>query len=206
MPHRSAVHADKTLTVDAALDVWRRRKWSALLVFVAVFGTVVSIARALPDLYRATTSVIVERQQVSETFVRTSVTAELETRIQTIREQVMSRARLSELIARLNLYPEARNRAPFDAVVEKMRRDIQLELKGIEQPMSGRTATIAFTISYTGREPRTVAAVANALAELYVDENMKIREGQAVGTAEFLRAQLNEAKKELDQQERRASD
>jgi polysaccharide biosynthesis transport protein len=204
--HRSAVHADKTFTVEAALDVWRRRKWIALLVFAAVFGAVGSVARALPDLYRATTSVIVERQQVSEAFVRPSVTAELETRIQTIREQVMSRARLSDLIARLNLYPEMRRRAPIDAVVERMRRDIQLELKGIEQPLSGRMATIAFTISYSGREPRTVATVANALAALYVDENTKIREGQAVGTAEFLRAQLNEAKKDLDAQERRASD
>src|SRR5690348_16688090 len=102
------------------------------------------MARALPDLYRATASVIVERQQVSEAFVRGSVTAELETRIQTIREQVMSRARLANLILRFDLYPETRKKAPIDSVVARMRRDIQLELKGIEQPMSGRMATIAF--------------------------------------------------------------
>ena len=54
------------------------------------------MAISLPNLYRAKATVLVGRQQVSEAFVRPSVTAELETRIQTIKEEVMSRARLSE--------------------------------------------------------------------------------------------------------------
>jgi uncharacterized protein involved in exopolysaccharide biosynthesis len=43
--------------------------------------------------------------------------------------------------------------------------------------------------------------VANALATSYVDENSKIRERQAAGTAQLLRAQLGELKRRLDQQE-----
>jgi polysaccharide chain length determinant protein (PEP-CTERM system associated) len=148
----------------------------------------------------------VERQQVSEAFVRPSVTAELETRLQTIREDVMSRARLSELIGRLGLYPEARQKAPLEALVARMRRDIELELKGVESLMSGRTSTIAFTISYSGRDPETVAKVANALAGMYVRENTRIREGQATRTADFLKVQLADAKKVLDAYEQRAND
>jgi succinoglycan biosynthesis transport protein ExoP len=183
-----------------------RRIWWALLAFTAVLGGSTTLALSLPDLYRSTATVIVEREQVSEAFVRPSVTGELETRIQMIREQVMSRARLTELIGRLDLYPDARKSVPLDMVVERMRRDIRLELKGVEQPLSGRTATIAFTISYLGREPHVVADVANALAGLYVKENTRIREGQAIRTAEFLRSQLEDIKKELDLHERRASD
>jgi polysaccharide chain length determinant protein (PEP-CTERM system associated) len=70
----------------------------------------------------------------------------------------------------------------------------------------GRTPTIAFAIRYTGRNPRTVADVANMLASVYVVENSKIREGQAVRTAEFLKTQLDAVKKELDAQERRATE
>jgi succinoglycan biosynthesis transport protein ExoP len=186
--------------------MWARRKWWALLAFSAVLGGTTSIALSLPDLYRSTATVIVEREQVSEAFVRPSVTGELETRIQMIREQVMSRARLTDLIGRLDLYPEWRKNVPLDMVVERMRRDIRLELKGVEQPISGRNATIAFEISYLGREPHIVADVANALAGLYVKENTRIREGQAVRTAEFLRSQLQDIKKELDLHERRTSD
>ena len=54
---------------DFVLDVWQRRKWIAVVVFIAAFAGVASLAASLPDIYRATTTVIVERQQVSEAFV-----------------------------------------------------------------------------------------------------------------------------------------
>jgi protein tyrosine kinase modulator len=191
---------------DLAVDAWSRRKWLALLVFSAVAGAAVTVAVSLPNLYRAAATVLVERQQVSEAFVRPSVTAELETRLQTIREDVMSRSRLSELIGRLGLYPELRPKVPLEALVARMRRDIELELKGVDSMMSGRTSTIAFTISYGGRDPETVAKAANALAEMYVQGNTRIREGQATRTAEFLKAQLADVKKELDAYDRRTDD
>jgi polysaccharide chain length determinant protein (PEP-CTERM system associated) len=184
-----------------------RRKWVALLVFAGALAAVVSLTIWLPDLYRATATVLVETQNVSEEFVRRSVTAELETRIQTIRQEVMSRARLADLVARFDLYPDLRKKgAAFDASIERMRRDVELELTGVSQQMSGRGPTIAFAISYNGRDPEIVARVANVLASIYVEENTKIREGQAVRTAEFLKAQLGDVKKELDAQERRATE
>jgi len=192
--------------VDVALDVWGRRKWLALLAFAAVAGVTVAVAQALPNLYRATATVLIERQQVSEAFVRPTVTAELDTRLQTIREDVMSRTRLADLITRLNLYPDLRPKAPMEALVARMRREIDLEIKGVESQMSGRTTTISFTISYSGRDPATVARVANELAAMYVQANTTIREGQSARTAEFLRTQLADARKELDAQDRRASE
>ncbi len=188
-----------------ALDVWRRRKWLAIAVFVGTFTAVVSAVTFLPDVYRSTATVLVERQQVPETLVRSSVTGELETRLHTIRQEILSRARLSALITRFDLYPDLRKRLPPEAVVERMRRDIQLELKGAEQSW-GRNTTIAFALTYGGRDPETVARVTNALASFYVEENLRIRERQVSGTAEFLRAQLVEAKKKLDEQERRTGD
>jgi succinoglycan biosynthesis transport protein ExoP len=198
-------HSGSQSGAELVLAIWRRRKAMAIVVFLTTLAAVVSFARWLPDLYRATTSVLIERQQVSEAFVRQSVTAELETRIQMMRQEIMSRARLSELITQLNLYQEIRQREPLDAAVEQMRRDIILDLKGVNQ-MSGRTETIAFTLSYTSPDPETAAQVANLLASLYVEENTRIRGRQATKTAEFLRTQLESVKKELDEQERRANE
>src|SRR5262249_27407544 len=147
----------------------------------------VSAAVSLPNLYRATATVLVERQQVSEAFVRPSVTAELETRIQTINQRGMSRQRLSEVITKLNLYPELRGKAPMDALVPRLRRESQLGLKGVVEQGAGRNATIAFTLSYTGGDPQLVARVANTLAAFYADENAKSRERSATQTTEFLR-------------------
>jgi polysaccharide chain length determinant protein (PEP-CTERM system associated) len=192
--------------VDFALELWMRRKWVGILVFGAVLAAAVSVTVSLPDLYRASATVLVETQHVSEEFVRPAVSAALETRIQTIREEVMSRARLGDLITRFDLYPELRAKGEaFDSIIERMRRDVDLEVDTVG-PAGGRTPTIAFAIKYSGRDARRVAQVTNVLASLYVLENAKIREGQAVRTAEFLKAQLEDVKKELDAQERRATE
>src|SRR3989475_4088491 len=165
-----------------------------------------SVAMFLPDIYRSTAAVLVERHQVPETFVRSSVTGELETRLQTISQEILSRARLEDLITRFGLYQDLRDRVPVEAVVEKMRRDIRLELKGVEQQMSGRSATVAFNLSYRGRDPERVAAVTNTLASFYVEENSKLRERQASQTTRFLKDQLAEARTRLDAQEARVRD
>jgi uncharacterized protein involved in exopolysaccharide biosynthesis len=85
-----------------------------------------------------------------------------------------------------------------------MRRDITLEPKEVPQPW-GRLATVGFALSYRGREPNAVAAVANALAALYVDEEMKLRERQTTGAVSSLRAQLEDARRQLEVQERRVA-
>jgi protein tyrosine kinase modulator len=196
----------QSVGLEFLVGLWGRRKWIALLVFGAVFAAAVSITVSLPDLYRATATVLVQTQHVSEDLVRSTVSNELETRIQTIREDVMSRARLGELITHLGLYPELRAKGePFDAIIERMRKDIDLDLNSAAAAGT-RAPTIAFAIKYTGRDPQTVAQVANMMASLYVAENTKIREGQAVRTAEFLKAQLADIKKELDAQERRSTE
>src|SRR3954467_12224267 len=101
-------HEQTDLGFDFVLDVWQRRKWLALIAFSAGFAAVASLALSLPNIYRASATVMVERQQVSETFVRPPVATTQETRIQTIHKQVMARARLSDVITRLGLSPELR--------------------------------------------------------------------------------------------------
>src|SRR4029077_1536581 len=128
---------------------------------------------------------------------------ELETRLQTIREAVMSRSRLTGVIQRLDLYPEARAEGPLDVLAGRMRREIELDIKGVESQMTGRASMISFTVSYGGRDPETVARVAHQVAPMVVQENTSLRAGQASNTAEFLKAQLDEARKELDTFEQR---
>src|SRR5262249_30157354 len=132
---------------DLVLAVWSRRKWLGLLVFLGILVASSSFSAALPALYRSTATVLVERP-VQETVVRPPVTGELETRLQTISQEVLSRARLEGLISRFDLYPELR-RAPKESVVEQMRRDIQLDPKVVLEQGSGvRIATIGFALSY----------------------------------------------------------
>jgi succinoglycan biosynthesis transport protein ExoP len=195
---------------DLVRDMWSRRKWLALLVFTGVFAPVLTVAKSVPDIYRSTATVLVEHQQVEEATVRPSAsdaswrsfwTNELETRLHTISQEMLSRARLGELTTRFNLYPDLRGKSP-EAAIERMRRDIKLE--PLEVGQTGVWgATIAFRLSYRGTEPGTVAEVTNALASSYVDKNLSVRERQATSTTQFLQTQLAAAKARLDEQERR---
>ena len=198
--------ADETRKdLDGVLAVWSRRKWLAILAFAAPMVAAASLITFLPNMYRSTATVLVDRQQIPETFVRSTVTSALETRLQTISQEILSRSRLEALISRFGLYPDLRTQVPSEEVIKRMRGDIKLELKGIELKGASQ-ATVAFTISYQGSEPGTVSLVTNTLASFYIEENLKARERQATGTAEFLKVQLEETKKRLDIHEQRVSE
>lgn len=184
------------------LEVWSRRKWQATAVLTVVLAGSLSFVWSLPPLYRSTATVLVDRKEVPESFVRPAVTGELETRLETLTQEILSRGRLEDLVKQFDLYPGLRKGGSLEDAVEQMRRDIQREVKATE-PTGGRPATISFTLSYRGRHPDTVARVTNALASLYVQENAGMRERQATGTAQFLKVQLADMKQKLEEQERR---
>ena len=197
--------ARKDSALALAQSIWARRKWLGVLLFAAPFTVGVSVVTFMPSVYKATATVLVDRQQVPESFVQPTVTSPLETRLHTIGQEIMSRSRLDALIARFGLYPDLKKKLSPEEIIERMRDDIKLELKGVDVK-GERRATVAFTISYRGSDPRTVALVTNTLASFYIEENLKVRERQATGTAEFLRVQLDETKKRLDVQERQVSE
>jgi len=188
--------------IEMVKSIWSRRKWLALLAFAIPFVTAVSLITFMPSLYRSTATILVDRQQVPETMVRPTVTSALETRLHSISQEILSRSRLDALIRQFNLYADTRRGTQqLEDVIQRMRGDIKLELKSVDQTEDRRTATISFTLSYAGRNPEVVARVTNTLASFYIEENLKARERQAAGTAEFLKVQIADVKKRLDAQE-----
>jgi polysaccharide chain length determinant protein (PEP-CTERM system associated) len=181
-----------------ALAILRRRAVVAFGVFAAVLVAAVAVAVALPDLYRASAVVLVERQ-LPESVVRAPVSGELESRLHVIRQEILSRARLSDLITRYDLYPDVRH-TDMERAIEQVRRDIEIELTGPEQ-VSGRTKTVAFNLSFTGARRETVAEVTNAIAAFYVSQNTQMRSDEAARATQFLKSQIDAAKSQLDRDE-----
>jgi protein tyrosine kinase modulator len=192
-------------TFDWLRAVWSRRKWLALLAFAVPLAIGLTVVAALPSVYRATVTVLVIRQEIPEKLVSTTVTSAVETRLKTISQEILSRPRLEALRERFGLYQDLQTRIPPDQVIERMRSDIHLEIKGMDTRGESQ-APVAFTLSYQGTVPKTVADVANTLASYYIEENVKARGLQASGTAEFLRVQLEQTKQRLDLLERKVSE
>ena len=204
-PERDHARAKRSLFDPAWLAaVWRRRKWLGIAVVAVPLTTATSIVFFMPQVYEGKATVLVDRQQVPEHFVQPTVTSALDTRLQTISQEILSRVRLETLIERFALYTDLKQQLPPEEIVERMRDAIKLKLEAVE--LKGEhQATVAFTLTYRGSDPQTAALVTNTLAAFYVEENVKARERQATGTAQFLRTQLAETKKRLDVQEREVS-
>ena len=186
--------------LDRLVGMWNRRRWPAILVAVTALTATASIVLFLPDVYRSTVSVLVESQQVPQDFVKSTVTAVAERRVQTITQSILSRERLDSLIKRFGLYENLRASSSPEDLIQRMRGDISVDVKRTEQ-RGPDSAAIAFTISYSSGDPDTAATVANTLASYFIEEDLRSRERQAGGTAEFLRSQLDEIQKKIDAQE-----
>jgi len=190
--------------VAKILEVARRRWVLSLLPFLFVITAGASLAVFLPSLWTAKARIIVDRQTIPETFVKSTVTRDPEALLLTLSQEILSRARLMKIIEEHNLYPELRRIKSLDDVVERMRRDTRIEFLGDDRERAPKT--IAFTIAYTTTSPRVAMNVANELAGLYVAENVRYREKHAASTSDFLQSQLEEVRTRLQSQERKITE
>lgn len=185
-------HQDK---IDFAqyFDILRRRKWYIIPTFFAICIAGLAHCLTTPPVYRASTTIAVDRQKVPEAFIRPTVTAGIDERLQSIGEGLMSRTNLERVISRLNLYPEERKRRlPVELIIEKMRQEIHIDIS--------KRGT-AFTISFESTNPALVAPVADFLASMFMEENLKLREERSKGTSEFLAQELQQLEKQLKERE-----
>jgi uncharacterized protein involved in exopolysaccharide biosynthesis len=164
-------------TFTRAFALLRRHVRLATVIFGAVLVSAATFAMSLPDIYRSTATVLVEHPGTTEAVGKSLIAGELETRLQTISQEVLSQTRLITLMEQFDLYPELRTRGDDAVAIERLRRDIQVKLTKAEP--ARRLTTVAFSITFRWRHPETVARVANALAAFYVEENAKMLERQA---------------------------
>jgi polysaccharide chain length determinant protein (PEP-CTERM system associated) len=171
---------------------WRRRwVWLLPLALCAIGAGV--LGWALPARYRSETVILVVPQRVPENYVRPTITAGIEDRLQTITQQIMSRTRLERIVLEYGLYADLRRTWAMSDVIERMRRDIAVELARD----GARRGDASFTISYISTDPATARRVTERLATLFIEENVRDREVLVEGTNQFLETQLDEARSRL---------
>jgi len=187
--------------IDAAVGIWRRRKWLLILPFTLLFIVIASLIVALPPLYKATSVVIFGQDDISESYVTSNPSNELEQRLEVVRQSILSRTHLQEVIDEFELYPDLRKVISAEGVVNRLRKDIIIEQQMLRQPQWGQNASFSVSISYQGWEPQLTADVTNALTTRFQQQNEDIRTRQASRTAEFLRDQLSEVRAVFVRQE-----
>src|ERR1035441_3888531 len=168
--------------------LWKR-KLLILICWVTVSLTVGIAVYKLPTLYSAEALILVDAQKIPEKFVTSTVSTDVQDRLATISQQILSSTRLKKMIDEFDLYREDKKSLVQEEILEMMRKDISIKL---ERGWIGNRPG-AFRIWYQGPDPAIVAQVANRIANLFIEENLKTREVQAEGTSEFIETQLQES-------------
>ncbi|NVM25485.1 MAG: protein GumC [Desulfobacterales bacterium] len=184
------------LEIENYKDIAIRRMWWIIIPFLLSILMGIGWSLRLPRVYRASTLILVQPQKVPETYVREIVSLGIEDRVRTMTQQVTSRTNLEKIIRDFNLYNEPGSQMFMEDKVVNLRKRIMVDASS-----SGRRGTSTFQISFTGRYPKQVADVTNGLASYFITENLKLREDQAIGTAEFLAEELETIRRRLVQKE-----
>ena len=174
------------------LALVRRRRWLLLLTFFAGWLIVWGVSWLLPSIYRSGTFILLEQPTVLRPFVAPHVASDSQDRLQPITQQILSRTRLRHIIDNLSLYAKERQRLSGDKLVERMRKDIE-----IESVRDENNQLTAFNIYYSSRDPRVAQQVTSELTNLFVSENLEARQAQSENTTKFLESELQEARKNL---------
>jgi polysaccharide biosynthesis transport protein len=189
------------LDVQRYLGIVRRRHLHFLIPLFIGWVAVWAASWVLPSRYQSTTLILVEQPTMPKDYVTPNVNDDLQERMQSITQQILSRTNLLRIIDQSHLYSKAHGDPTPDDKVASMRKDIDIELV-----RDARGQITAFNVSYTSGDPRLAQQVTGELTNLFINENLEVRQQQSEDTTQFLEAQLESARKDLAAQEDRVRD
>jgi polysaccharide biosynthesis transport protein len=181
--------------IQRYVDIVKRRHFHLLISLFVGWALVWGASWVLPPKYKSTTLILVQQPTMPANYVQPNVSGDLQDRLESISQQILSRTRLLTIIEDLHLYEGTK--ATADDKVARMRKDITIDLV-----RDARTGEInSFRVSYIARDPHVAQNVTTALTNLFISENLRQRQAESEGTTKFIETQLEEARAHLADQE-----
>lgn len=184
----------RELTMEDYVAILKRRY---RLILISAFVCVVlgvGVTRIIPPKYESQTLILVDQPKVPVDYVKPVVATDLNDQLSSMKEQILSRSRLEPIIKKFNLYPGA---------ALKMDDRVALTQKaiGIKPIPSSKSNVPGFFITFTGSDPHQAQDVCTQITSLFVNENLNARTESAQNTTTFIKQQLDESKRNLDEQD-----
>lgn len=190
MTNQTQGPSDDSVDLREWVDVLLRRRRLFLATAGGLCVASVIVALLWPATYRSVATILIERQDVPTDLVPSAVTTSATERIETISQQVMTRANLLTIIEKYDMYAEARDENRVAGVVDSLRRRIKVDTVDVDvaDPRSGRAGrtAIAFTIAYESGNPELTQSITEELSLLFLAQNRRSRTDSATETVEFL--------------------
>src|SRR4030042_2984349 len=120
---------EKPLDIQAYVGMALRRKWYIIIPLGVSIAVPFAVYKRMPKVYKASTLILVQPQTVPQTYVRSTITDSVVSRLNTISQEILSRTRLEKVIDEFNLYSDIRNSVPMEAIVGMMRKTIEVKVE-----------------------------------------------------------------------------
>ena len=182
--------------------LWQRRYY-VLACFAVMLLAGVIAAFALPRVYRSTATLLVQSQDLPTTIVDSPTTGAVEQRIARIREQVLSRGDLIQLIEQNDLYVEQRRTQPLSKIIENMRHATSVGAlsSDIGQQSGTQNSTIAIAMSFDYPDPVKAQAVLQSFVSKFLSMDSADVEDQASLSVRFLQDQAGKLQGQISELE-----
>ena len=172
-----------------------------LIPTLAVFCITAAVAWFLPARYESTVIIRIERTSIPHEQMGKDLSAFVNERLRAISYRVITREKLIEIIDRFGLYLDKRARAPLGEIAGMMRDDIRIVMVGMDVAATheeqGGHAAIVFSVTYAGDSRETVQNVVDALAALYMNDDIRVRERERIKMREALDATLSDMRDKI---------
>jgi polysaccharide chain length determinant protein (PEP-CTERM system associated) len=179
--------------------IWRRRR--LLIIVPAILGAIIvfGLSLVLPNKFESDTLIIIQRQKIPNALVQPVIADDLNARIATLQQQVLSRTRLEPIIKRYDLF-KAESGQPMDILVSELRNAITLT--PVKPIVRSRDETVpGFTISVILPSAREAQQVCAEITSMFIEEDLRQREQGTQDASSFFTAQVNDAKRHLDEED-----
>lgn len=186
---------------------WQRRWYFIIPLIVAAIGALAAIL-IMPRQYESSATLLVQSPSLPTDVIGKGDNSDaINRRIESLRQQVISRPKLLALIEANELYTSERSRQPLSAVIETMRESV--ELNAVEADLAAsrpEDRTIAFRLAYRYSDPRKAQVIAQSLMEQIIDLNATVDVAQASEAVQFLTEQSGTLKREIAGLEQQIAD
>jgi len=185
----------RTLDVEDYIDIVRRHKgWIFGPFLLTLVASVVGVY-LYPDSYASQAVVKIVPQQVPQNLVQAAINQQMSDRINSMAQTILSRSVLTNIIHSFGLYPKELSRMPIEDVIETMKKNIQIQ--PVASSTGGTDHLPAFVVSYSYENRLLAQRVVQDLVSRFIDENIHNRSNATFMTTQFIKDQLDDAKKQL---------
>lgn len=201
----------QTLTPAYFYEVVKRRAFYFLIPFfiVAIVGSLVTVA--WPAKYLSQGTILVEAQAIPSDFVRPTVAALANDRIQLIEQRIMTRDNLLEIAKKYKITPGWQERASGTEIIDFIRartviEPSELKLNKMMNQQGRPKNAVAFSVGFEYEKPQIATLVANELVTMILKEDVRLRTNDATETTRFLEQEVKRLETQLNVNDRQITE